>query len=115
MKMYLFIILLSFSKTFADELVKSVIKEQKIVCRNGLNTNCIKPINVTGSNVKALEIKVLNRRKAQFITYDVNGTPVDLADGYSLFLKATRVPARIDADIVREPIASINNKQENFK
>ena len=100
MKTFLiFALFFSFS-VCADELVKFVIANQKVVCRNGQSANCIKPINVSGSKIKALEIKVLSKKQAQFITYDIDGKPADMGKDYNLYLKATRVPARIDADII---------------
>ncbi|WP_417335343.1 hypothetical protein [Halobacteriovorax marinus] len=115
MKVFIiFALLLSFSVS-ADDVVKFVITNQKVVCRNGQPTNCIKPINVTGSNIKALEIKVLSKTQAQFITYDINGKPADMGKDYNLYLKATRVPARIDADIVPAKASSIPTEKNQNK
>ena len=78
--------------------VQKVVRTSFPICRTQFN--CIKPVSVEGSNVKAIEINVHGVDKVSFTTYGADGKPVDLGPNFLIEVKATKVPASIDANIV---------------
>ena len=78
--------------------VEKVIRTSQPFCRSQFN--CIKPVTVVGSSVKAIEINVHGTDKVSFTTYGGDGKPVDLGPNFLIEVKATKQPASIDANIV---------------
>ena len=78
--------------------LEKVLRTGTRVC-NG-DYHCIKPINIKGSHIRALEIVIHGNKKASIITCDKDGKPADLNKGFILELRATKIPAVIDAVIL---------------
>ena len=78
--------------------VEKVIRTSQPLCSSQFN--CIKPVTVVGSKVKAIEINVHGTDKVSFTTYGGDGKPVDLGPNFVIEVKATKQPASIDANIV---------------
>lgn len=78
--------------------VQRVIRTGEPYCKT--EYKCIKPVKVSGSNAKAIEIIIHGKEKASFVTYDANGNPVDLDSDYVLQVKARKNPASIDANVI---------------
>ena len=89
-----------------DPAIINVIKTGKAACRNNNPRNCLKPINVPGSKIKALEINVSSTSSVSFSTYDGFGAPTDLEPSFNLKVLAQREPAIIDANVeLREDLS----------
>lgn len=86
-----------------DPFVVNVIQTQEQHCRFNSSFNCVKPVNQPMSGIAALEIKVNGTESFNLITYDKYGRPVQMTDDYVIEVKATKVPAKIDANIIPKP------------
>lgn len=87
-----------YAESSTQSLVLKVIRENKMICRT--QYNCIKPILVNGSKIRALEIKVNGTESMNIITYDSNGAPSDIGDDFNIHVVGGREPAWIDANII---------------
>lgn len=84
----------------ADETVSQVIKNKTATCRNNSPFNCIKPVDLPGSKVKALELIINGTKSFQMITYDKLGNKIQLEDKFQFAVRGTRVPPTLNVDIV---------------
>lgn len=93
-----------------DKVIKEVISQNRQMCRNNSPHNCIKPINIKDSKVKALEIKINGTESFSMTTYDKYGKPVDLENKYQFKVTGTRVPPTLDVSI--EPVNSVKKVEK---
>ena len=110
MKILIFVILNCLSafaqQMSGDPFVQQVIKNKIQACRYGNPRNCIKPVNLPGSKVKAVEIRILSANQVQFTTYDQLGTPVDVEKDFNLRVNSDKQKSMIDVELEIKPTAS---------
>jgi hypothetical protein len=112
------IILFLLSDVFAqqmsnDPLVQLVIKENKQLCRNTYPPICIKPVNKSGTDIKAMEIALTGTTKVNITLYDKNGSPHDLEPENQIQFKG--VDDTFDADIAIGKPSVLIKKQPKIK
>lgn len=110
--MKLFIVLL-LTNVFAqqmsnDPLILQAIRENRQICRNTFPPVCIKPINKSGTDIKAMEIALTGTTKVNITLYDKNGIPHDLEPENQIQFKG--VDDTFDADISIGNLPNIKNE-----